>query len=97
MKLKLLNRLGIKSVQPYRAHENIRGLKYLQLQCETDLMFAGPDCPFLSSSSLSLTELPVQLDGHELNFRISRFDVDGSEEEAQGIIQLCFAVALPPS
>lgn len=53
------------------------------------------DC--LEQMLSSLTQLSVQLDRHELNFRISRFDVNSSQEEAEGVVQLPFAVVLPPS
>lgn len=43
-----------------------------------------------------LAQLAVQLDGHELNFRVTRFDVDGSQEKVQGAVQLPLAETLPP-
>lgn len=53
--------------------------------------------PVAGPLSFPLTLLPIQFDGHELDFRISRFDVDGSEEEVEGVLQLPFVVTLPPS
>lgn len=44
--------------------------------------------------SAPLAQPPVQLDGHELDLRVSRLQVHGPQEEAQGLLQLPLAVAL---